>query len=298
MLKELSSLYKTPKNRSFSSTKPRTNQLSYGYGSTSYQTTTKSPVIALNKTPKSGREILISQTNDYNKQSNRKRSVRNSYSSNLKEIKKENTKTFFCSIDKSAPVPTSDKSINEAENLRALEQMISSIKEKGFEKYEKEYNNKLKIKAKLEQSIETLKRKISLNINNKRFVKQENTKEKMKIENIKNVSERYKSISDSISKYQKEIPQIKPQIDLLKHDTVKINAMIIEEKRSVDLLKDRIAKINKQISDKEKEKDNFRPAMNLLKKHISALKLKIKNLDIQKSEFMLKVTEFTEKVHK
>ena len=53
--------------------------------------------------------------------------VRNSYSSNLKEIKKENTKTFFCSIDKSAPVPTSDKSINEAENLRALEQLLMSL---------------------------------------------------------------------------------------------------------------------------------------------------------------------------
>ena len=296
MLKELSSSFKTPKNRSLSSTKPRTHQLSYGYGSTSYQTTTKSPVIALNKTPKSGREILISQTNE--NKSNRKKSVRNSYSTNLKEIKKENTKTFFSSIDRTAPLPTTDKGIDEAENLRALEQMISSIKEKGFQKYEKEYNNKLKIKAKLEQSIETLKRKISLNVNNKRYVKQENTKEKMKIENIKSVSERYKSISDSISKYQKEIPQIKPQIDMIKHDTVKINAMIIEEKRNVDLLKDRIARINKQISDKEKEKDNFRPAMNLLKKHISALKLKIKNLDIQKSEFMLKVTEFTEKVHK
>ena len=93
MLKELSSSFKTPKNRSLSSTKPRTHQLSHGYGSTSYQSTTKSPVIALNKTPKSGREILISQTNE--NKSNRKKSVRNSYSTNLKEIKKENTKTFF-----------------------------------------------------------------------------------------------------------------------------------------------------------------------------------------------------------
>lgn len=71
--------------------------------------------------------------------------------------------------------------------------------------------------------------------------------------------------------------------------------MILDEKKNVDLVKDRIQKLNKLISDKEKEKDNFRPAMILLKKHISSLQQKIKNLEIQKSEFMLRVTEFAEK---
>ena len=71
--------------------------------------------------------------------------------------------------------------------------------------------------------------------------------------------------------------------------------MILEEKKNIDLIKDRIQKLNKLISDKEKEKDNFRPAMILLKKHIASLQQKIKNLEIQKSEFMLRVTEFAEK---
>lgn len=216
MLRELSTTLKTPKNnRPLSSSKiqTRSHQLSYACGSTSSQTITKSPIISLSKTPKNG---LIGFMNQENLQTNytqrgtlkKNNSVKDNFIPNLKEIKKENTKTFFHSIDPSIPLNTSTPNTVDVDNLKNLEQIISSIKEQGFEKFEKELNNKLKIKAKLEKSIETLKKKIAIHNNSKKNVKNENVKEIIKIQNLKNVSHRYKSIGNGIKKYQKEIPNV------------------------------------------------------------------------------------------
>ncbi len=49
------------------------------------------------------------------------------------------------------------------------------------------------------------------------------------------------------------------------------------------------------ISDKKKEKENLRPALNLFKKHIDNLKLKIKNIDLEKTGFMINVSDFAQK---
>ena len=55
---------------------------------------------------------------------------------------------------------------------------------------------------------ETLKKKIAIHNNSKKNVKNENVKEIIKIQNLKNVSHRYKSIGNGIKKYQKEIPNV------------------------------------------------------------------------------------------
>lgn len=226
-------------------------------------------------------------TNYQNFQNKTHKSIR---SSNIKEIAKQNQRSFMKSIDASAPLEE-----NKTDNIKNLESMINEIKSQGFEKYEKEYQEKMKIKTKLENSIEALKKKIMLYNNDSRGVKKDFSKDKLKIQNMRSVSVRYQEIAKGISDYQKEIPTYKPQIEKLKAETIYINSIILNEKRELEIVKDEVAKMNKLISDKEKEKDNFRPAMILLKKHINALKLKIKNVDMQKSEFMINVTEFARK---
>lgn len=214
----------------------------------------------------------------------------------LEQIHKQNTQTYFNSISPPNPHTTS---LNDQDNLAQLAQMINAIKHEGFEKYQQEYTDKLKLKAKLQQNVNNLQRKIHIYKNLKPFGASLSTanptKEEQAILNLNSVSLRYKTIGDNISKYQKEIPALKSQIEKIKRETIRMNELILEEKQELDSIKDAIQKLNKQISDKAKEKDNFRPAMTLLTKHIQSLKLKIKNIDIQKSDFMLNITEFTKK---
>ena len=218
----------------------------------------------------------------------------------LNQIHKQNTQAYFNSISPPNPNTTiNTTSVNEHDNLTQLAHMINAIKHEGFEKYQQEYTDKLKLKAKLQESVNTFQRKIHIYKNIKPFGSSLSTanptKEEQAILNLNSVSLRYKTIGDNISKYQKEIPLLKLQIEKLKRETIRINELIIEEKHAIDSIKDTIQKLNKQISDKAKEKDNFRPAMTLLTKHTQSLKLKIKNIEIQKSDFMLNITEFTKK---
>ena len=206
-------------------------------------------------------------------------------------------KSFFNSIAQSIPV-SYDKSYNyELVNneMQNLEDMINSIKNKGFDKYENEINEKVQKKDKLENSIQILKSKINMYEHEKKYIIKDNSKEKLKISNLQNVSKRYKNISEGILNYQKEIPNYKPKIEELKKETIEINTSIQNEKVSIQLLKENIQKLNKMISDKKRESESIRPALNLLKKHIITLKQKIKNIDLEKTGFMINVSEFVEK---
>ena len=221
----------------------------------------------------------------------------NRYQSNIKNVKNKNMKSFFNSIDQSIPV-NYDKSYNyELVNneMQNLEDMINSIKNKGFDKYENEINEKIQKKDKLENSIQILKSKINMYENEKKYIIKDNSKEKLKISNLQNVSKRYKNISEGILNYQKEIPNYKPKIEELKNETIEINTLIQKEKVNIQLLKENIQKLNKMISDKKRESESIRPALNLLKKHIITLKQKIKNIDLEKTDFMINVSEFVEK---
>ena len=110
--------------------------------------------------------------------------------------------------------------------MKNLEDMINSIKNKGFDKYENEINEKIQKKDKLENSIQILKSKINLYENEMRYVMKDNTKEKLKISNLQNVNKRYKNISEGIINYQKEIPNYKPKIEELKNEAIEINTSI------------------------------------------------------------------------
>ena len=216
--------------------------------------------------------------------------------SNIKNIKNENTKSFFDSIDKTIPVKRNKDYYYTIDNdMNNLEGMISSIKLKGFNKFQNEIDEKIEQKLKLENSISVLKSKLNMYENQKKNIKQEDAKNLLQIQNMRNVSERYKSINEGIEKYQKDIPIYKPQIDKLKNETIKINTQIIEYKREIDLMKNQIQKLNKMISDRKREKDNLRPALKLLQNHIMNLEQKIKSFDIGKSDFMINVSNFVEK---
>ena len=72
---------------------------------------------------------------------------------------------------------------------RNMETIISEIRKKGFDKLQKEIEDKLNLKRKLEQSITTLKQNITTYNNKKKYWSKENEKILQKISELKNTSE-------------------------------------------------------------------------------------------------------------
>lgn len=70
-----------------------------------------------------------------------------------------------------------------------METIISEIRKKGFDKLQKEFEDKLNLKRKLEQSITTLKQNIATYNNKKKYWSKENEKILQKISELKNTSE-------------------------------------------------------------------------------------------------------------
>ena len=70
-----------------------------------------------------------------------------------------------------------------------METIISEIRKKGFDKLQKEIEDKLNLKRKLEQSIATLKQNIATYNNKKKYWSKENEKILQKISELKNTSE-------------------------------------------------------------------------------------------------------------
>ncbi len=79
--------------------------------------------------------------------------------------------------------------------------------------------------------------------NEKKYIIKDNSKEKLKISNLQNVSKRYKNISEGILNYQKEIPNYKPKIEELKNETIEINTLIQKEKINIQLFLRKYSKI-------------------------------------------------------
>ena len=71
---------------------------------------------------------------------------------------------------------------------RNMETIISEIRKKGFDKLQKEIEDKLNLKRKLEQSITTLKQNITTYNNKKKYWSKENEKILHKISELKNTS--------------------------------------------------------------------------------------------------------------
>ena len=251
------------------------------------------------KTPKYSNNTTIKKNSNNNKYRNKQFSTENYYSNfepKLRSVRKENTKTYFEAIDNNKKIDC-ERNYNEPLGLEMnnLENIINNIKENGFNRYQNEIEEKILIKKKLEKEIETLQKKINMYQNNKKDFIIDASKERIKIQNLLNVNSRYVSLNNDILKYQKDIPNIRPQIELIKNETIKVNNEILKEKNEIYMINDAIQKMNKLISDLKKEKDNFRPALLLLKKHAQALNQKIKTVDREKSDFMLKVTNLAEK---
>ena len=251
------------------------------------------------KTPKYSNNTTIKKNFNKNNNKNKKISTENFYSNyepKLRSVRKENIKTYFEAIDNNKKIDC-EKNYNEPLGLEMnnLESIINNIKENGFNRYRDEIEEKILIKQKLEKEVETLQKKINMYQNNKKDFIIDASKERIKIQNLLNVNSRYVSLNNDILKYQKDIPNIRPQIELIKNETIKVNNEILKEKNEIYMINDAIQKMNKIISDLKKEKDNFRPALLLLKKHAQALNQKIKTVDREKSDFMLKVTNLAEK---
>ena len=108
------------------------------------------------KTPNSNRNSRISLKNSNSK---------------IKNIKNENTKSFFDSIDKNIPVKRNKDYYYTIDNdMNNLEGMLSSIKLKGFNKFQNEIDEKKEKKLQLENSISVLKSKLNMYENQKKIL--------------------------------------------------------------------------------------------------------------------------------
>lgn len=256
--------------------------------------------------------ISLNGSNEYNTNSSRKKrsqsgrakavlNAKISQLNNLRNIDKENTDFLFINYDPTIESNPKYKQsvIKSKNNINNLNEMINDIKENGFKKNEKEYEEKLILKTKLEERIEALKNKIlSLQAHEKNLIKTK-IKNGKKNNGKEKVNERYSNLSEAVFNYENEIPVLREQIEQIKEDTLNVNTFILNENNQIEILKENVGKMNKLISEKMKEKDNFRPAMILMRKHIDSVKLKIENLEIQKKDFLANVKEFrTKKVIK
>ena len=182
------------------------------------------------------------------------------------------------------------------DNINNLENMISAINDNGFNKYQKEIDNKKLILSQLENSIDILKNKISKYKNLKKDNLSHEAKKKIKYEKLRNVSKRYESIGKSVVNYKNEVPKIEEEICKTKNETTQINSLISLEQNEINLMQDNIRKLNKVISNIKKENENLLPAITLLKKHINATKNKINNIDKGQNNFMNKINGFSKKL--
>ena len=226
------------------------------------------------------------------KNNNKERRSRRNKSLNLNSINQYNLDMFFNAIDREKPIKSEYNGDFLENDIKNLTTVISYIKSEGFNKLQNEINEKKLIKEYLENSVNTLKSKISLYKLSKKNYSVQNAKKEVELNNLKCVNDRYFQIINEINFYQNEIPEIQPQINMLNTETIQINSYILQEKEQINLLNDNIQKLNFGINEIKKEKDILRPAVNLLNKHIENLKHKIKVLDTSKSYFMLDITNF------
>ena len=226
------------------------------------------------------------------KNNNKERRSRRNKSLNLNSINQYNLDMFFNAIDREKPIKSEYNGDFLENDIKNLTTVISYIKSEGFNKLQNEINEKKLIKEYLENSVNTLKSKISLYKLSKKNYSVQNAKKEVELNNLKCVNDRYFQIINEINFYQNEIPEIQPQINMLNTETIQINSYILQEKEQINLLNDNIQKLNFGINEIKKEKDILRPSVNLLNKHIENLKHKIKVLDTSKSYFMLDITNF------
>lgn len=122
------------------------------YYDSNYQTfngiNNTNPVLRTTKSAKSIRQPLYQQKTHLN-------TLKNSF--DIKNIRKDNQKEFFAFL--SNDVSFNQNTIMESKS-NLLIKMIQSIKENGFDKYQKELNDKMIFKELLEQSINNIKQNI------------------------------------------------------------------------------------------------------------------------------------------
>lgn len=182
---------------------------------------------------------------------------------------------------------------NDVDALRSLEAMIGNINTKGFKRFESSFVEKQSQRDVLLRSIDNLKKKIHSFYNNNRMRSSNERKQCIKVENVQKRSKHCKDYNEELNEVKRDLVQLKPKINEIKHETVLINGDIIENRNAVNKLKDKIQKVNNDISKLNKDKDNYRLTMTMLTKHIEVLKTKIDNLNKDKNTFLQNVRSLT-----
>ena len=222
---------------------------------------------SLNKKPNVNN--LYNNNNNYNDKKIRPKSAAKG-SVNINNNINKNTKK---SLTNNFKIIDDDYDLNS--NMNKFENLINIIDKNGFQKYQDEINDKKILISQIENSISILKNKISLSKNNiyNKFHKE--TKNKIKYENMLSVGYRYKNVGKNANAFKNEIDVLKNKIALLNDETLKMKTISFKRQNEIDEINNEIKKGNKAISDRQKQIENILAAIQLLKKHIIAVKQKI-----------------------
>ena len=199
-------------------------------------------------------------------------SLKCSFVLNNKKNKKKN-------LNKSNSVRNSFLKTNfslEEKFLTNMENILSEIKIKKFEKYSNEIKEKKLIKENLEKSILNLQKEINIYNNKKKYWLKENFKVEKQINFLRNENEKIKENNFYIKNENKILPKdLEKLIQIKKDENIKLESEILIEKNQIKNKKEKIQEINKLIFFNKKEIDNIKEALKIIKNHIKTIKEKL-----------------------
>ena len=157
-----------------------------------------------------------------------------------------------------------------------MENILSEIKLKKFEKNSNEIKEKKLIKENLEKSILNLQKEINIYNNKKKYWLKENFKVEKQINFLRNENEKIKENNFYIKNENKFLPKdLEKLIQNKKEENIKIESEILIDKNEIKNKKEKIQEFNKLIFYNKKEIENIKEALKVIKNHIKKIKEKL-----------------------
>lgn len=178
----------------------------------------------------------------------------------------------------------------QTSNIKALEEIISEVKNNAFDRIKIEIEEKTKEKNQIMKNIDLIKSHLKLNhMENKNSMKSQfslvtQNKQLKAVETRLNnehfVGSELDEIKNDISKYKYDYERIMEENRYLRTE-------MLNDDKSTNLIKEDIKKLNKMNSDAIKERDNIKSNILQLQKHIILMKEKVSTIDIKNKDLLM-----------
>lgn len=206
--------------------------------------------------------------------------------------RRKNTKTNIKKIKSSTASFEEPKASNKLQDsfYSTMSNFMSHLSRNCLSRIKAETQEKSIMKKQLERSVQTYRDKITMYNSKKRYWIKENSKLIKEIDQLSNISMRYKL--NKTFQEKTPVPSVdQEKINRINRSTHDMEKKIISEKSSVELIKNEIKKYNKMICKVEKEKEALSSEIKITKKHISNLLEKLERRKRDNMELSRKTQE-------